>query len=108
MHLWHIHYYMKSKDLLVKCTGFQWDKGNIFKNWEKHSVSILECEQVFFNQPLITQRDDKHSMNEPRYYALGQTDAYRKLFIVFTIRINLIRVISARDMNRKETKEYSR
>ena len=90
---------MKSKNLLVKCTGFEWDEGNFTKNWEKHGVLNLECEQIFFNKPLITQRDDKHSMNEPRYYALGQTDAYRKLFIVFTIRINLIRVIIARDMN---------
>jgi len=99
---------MKSKDPLVKCTGFQWDRGNISKNWEKHGVSILECEQVFFNQPLITHRDEMHSMNEPRYFALGQTDAYRKLFIVFTIRNNLLRVISARDMNRRERKEYEK
>ena len=99
---------MKSKNPLVRCTGFDWDEGNFTKNWEKHGVSNLECEQIFFNKPLITQRDDKHSISESRYYALGQTDAYRKLFIVFTIRIDLIRVISARDMNRKETKEYNR
>jgi len=71
-------------------------------------ISNLECEQVFFNQPLITHQDEKHSIIEPRYYALGQTDTYRKLFIVFTIRNSLLRVISARDMNRRERKEYER
>jgi uncharacterized DUF497 family protein len=99
---------MQPNSPLGKCTGFEWDKGNFIKNWEKHGVSILECEQIFFNQPLITQHDEKHSTNEPRYYALGQTDTFRRLFIVFTIRNNLIRVISARDMNRRERKDYDR
>lgn len=98
---------MKSKNPLVRCTGFEWDEGNFTKNWDKHGVSYLECEQIFFNQPLITQKDEKHSTNEPRYYALGQTDAFRKLFIVFTIRNDLVRVISARDMNLRERKEYN-
>ena len=99
---------MKSKNPLLRCAGFEWDKGNFTKNWEKHGVSYLECEQIFFNQPLITQHDEKHSTNESRYYALGQTDAFRKLFIVFTVRNNLVRVISARDMNSRERKEYNR
>ena len=99
---------MKSNGPLVKCTGFEWDKGNDAKNWKKHSVSYLECEQIFFNQPLITQHDEKHSITETRYYALGRTDANRRLFVVFTIRNNLIRVISARDMNRKERKVYEK
>ena len=56
----------------------------------------------------MMQQDEKHSTNEPQYSVLGQTDAFRKLFIVFTIRNNLVRVISARDMNRRERKEYDR
>jgi len=99
---------MQPNSPLGQCTGFEWDKGNFIKNWEKHGVSILECEQIFFNRPLITQHDEKHSTNEPRYYTLGQTDTFRRLFIVFTIRNNLIRVISARDMNRRERKDYDR
>jgi len=99
---------MISNDSLVKCTGFEWDKGNDAKSWEKHAVSNLECEQIFFNHPLITQHDEKHSISETRYYALGRTDANRRLFVVFTIRNNPIRVISARNMNRKERKEYDR
>jgi len=91
---------------ILKCTGFQWDSGNSEKNWISHQVTKLECEQVFFNQPLIIGDDEKHSQNENRYFALGQTDNARLLFIVSTIRENLIRVISARDMNKKEREVY--
>jgi len=90
------------------CTGFNWDNGNLLKNYEKHRVSAPECEQVFFNKPLITGSDEKHSQKEVRFYALGQTDTGRLLFVVFTVRENLIRVISARDMNKKERKVYSK
>ena len=86
--------------------GFEWDEGNLFKNWEKHSVSHLEAEQVFFNQPLLVYSDDHHSESENRWYILGKTDAQRPLFVVFTLRGTKIRAISARDMNRKERKIY--
>jgi uncharacterized DUF497 family protein len=92
---------------LQNCTGFDWDEGNANKNWFKHKVTPSECEQVFFNQPLVVQDDLKHSNNENRYFALGQTDLRRTLFVIFTVRNNLIRVISARDMNRKERKVYN-
>ncbi len=87
-------------------TGFEWDEGNRTKNWEKHRVSQAECEQVFFNEPLLLFPDVRHSQHEPRYYVLGHTNAGRYLFVVFTIRGTLIRVISARDMSRKERKVY--
>ena len=91
---------------LAECVGFDWDGGNLLKNWEKHGVSAFECEQIFFNRPLIAAPDEAHSSAEPRFYALGQTDAYRLLFIAFTIRGRLIRVISARDMSRRERKVF--
>jgi len=91
---------------LAECEGFEWDKGNILKSWEKHKVSASECEQIFFNIPLIAAQDMQHSQKEPRYFALGRTDAGRHLFTVFAIRESLIRVISTRDMNRKERRLY--
>lgn len=93
-------------DRLGRCTGFQWDEGNLFKNWERHQVSAAECEQVFFNRPLVSVPDETHSDKEPRFYALGHTDADRCLFVVFTIRNRLVRVVSARDMNHRERKAY--
>lgn len=93
-------------DILSQVEGFDWDKGNIEKNWDQHRVSYIECEEVFFNQPLVVQENEIHSMAEPRNYVLGRTNDGRKLFIVFAIRKNKIRVISARDMSRKERRIY--
>ena len=89
-------------------TGFQWDEGNIDKNLLKHQVQNWECEQIFFNEPLIILDDPKHSLAEKRWAAFGQTDAGRFLTIIFTKREKLLRVISARDMNRKERKFYEK
>jgi uncharacterized protein len=97
---------MDMLERLVRCTGFQWDEGNLLKNWERHLVSAGECEQVFFNRPLVAAPDERHSGKEPRFYLLGHTDADRYLFVVFTIRGRLVRVVSARDMNRRERKAY--
>ena len=93
-------------DALSGCDGFVWDENNYSKNWHKHDVSPSVCEQVFFNIPLVISDDLEHSSTEKRYYALGRSDEKRFLFIVFTVRNNKIRVISARDMSRKERKEY--
>jgi len=91
---------------LLGCTGFQWDEGNLIKIWEKHRVSPSECEEAFFNRPLLAAADEKHSAAEPRYYLLGHTDRGRRIFVVFTILGTLIRVITARDMNRGERRLY--
>ena len=91
---------------LGRCTGFQWDEGIAEKNWEKHRVSRFECEHLFFNEPFLVLKDEEHSQNESRYYALGKTNRNRELFIVFTIRDDQIRVISARDMSRRERRYY--
>ena len=97
---------MDLSDTIADLTGFQWDEGNLLKNWEKHRVSAVECEQVFFNKPVLAVPDEEHSGSEARFYILGRTDTGRGLFVVFTTRGNLIRVISARDMSRKERKIY--
>ncbi|HVQ77212.1 MAG TPA: BrnT family toxin [Candidatus Binatia bacterium] len=95
-------------DDLVKCSGFDWDEGNLGKNWARHRVAGAECEQVFFNRPLVVAADEEHSDQEARYYVLGQTDTGRRLFVVLTIRRGLIRVVSARDMNRRERAAYGK
>lgn len=89
-------------------TEFDWDDGNAEKNWQRHQVSRAECEQVFFNVPLVVVDDDLHSREEPRFVALGQTDAGRLLFVAYTLRGDRVRVISARDMTPRERKEYER
>ena len=96
----------ESRDPLNECVGFDWDDANIDKNWDRHQVTQEEAEDVFFNEPLIVRSDLRHSKKEKRYYALGQTANDRRLFVSFTIRRKLIRVISVRDMNHKEQSLY--
>ena len=93
----------------TRITGFDWDDGNSRKN-DKHGVSQADAEQVFFNDPLLVLSDDRHSFNEPRFHALGITDEGRLLHITFTLRFDgsKIRVISVRDMHRKEHAIYER
>jgi len=95
-------------DEFKQIAGFQWDKGNIDKNLEKHGVENWECEQIFFNEPLIVSDDPKHSQAEKRWAIFGKTDAGRRLTVIFTKRGDLIRVSSARDMNRKERYYYEK
>ena len=94
------------ESLFESLTGFEWDVHNVFKNYEKHDVGPAECEEAFFNRPFIVANDIRHSESERRYFALGRSDAGRGLYIVFTIRGSLIRVISVRDMSRKEKSVY--
>ncbi|HEX9840611.1 MAG TPA: BrnT family toxin [Anaerolineales bacterium] len=91
---------------LSQVTGFDWDENNREKNWQKHQVAAGECEEVFFNLPLLFKPDPAHSQKEPRYYVLGHALAGRRLFIAFTIRKDKIRVISARNMSKKERSIY--
>lgn len=95
-----------SRDPLEDCAGFDWGEWNTGKNWEKHRVTPEETEDIFFNDPLVVRGDTRHSAKEKRYYALGRTTAGRCLFASFTIRKNLIRIISVRDMNRREREIY--
>ena len=93
-------------DELWAWTGFDWDDGNSEKNWSAHRVRRSECEEVLLNRPLIVAQGHSREDREARYQAMGETSAGRTLFVVFTVRGNLVRVISARDMSRRERSVY--
>lgn len=95
-------------DPLENCVGFDWDEANLIKIWDLHQVTSDEVESVFFRFPFVVRSDVRHSRREKRYYALGQTDRGRRLFVVFTVRRKLIRPISARDMNRRSMKSVKK
>ncbi len=85
---------------------FEWDKGNIDKN-TKHNIANNEAEEVFFDKGNVVLDDNKHSTNkETRHMILGRSKQQRKLSVIFTIRKSKIRIISARDMNKKERRSY--
>lgn len=94
---------------LARVERFDWDAGNSRKSADKHAVTQAEAEQVFFCEKMLVLADDRHSMGELRFHALGHTDDGRLLHITFTLRDEgrLIRVISARDMHRKERTRYA-
>jgi uncharacterized DUF497 family protein len=96
----------ESNRFLAAATGFDWDLGNAPKVRAKHGVEPGECEQVFFVEPLMVAFDARHSENERRWQALGRTTEGRRMFLVFTMRGSLIRIIAARDMSRKERNYY--
>ena len=94
---------------LARIAGFDWDDGNTRKNIDRHGATQLEAEQIFLDPKLLVLVDEKHSSEEKRFQAYGETGAGRKLQVSFTLRYDgsLIRVISARDMSRKERARYA-
>lgn len=91
---------------LTTAVLFDWDSGNNEKNWIKHKVKTEECEQTFFDDKNLVVKDIKHSGSEERFILLGMAKTGRKLHVTFTHRGEKIRVISARDQNKKERIAY--
>lgn len=85
-----------------RVVGFEWDEGNLNKNRLKHGVDASECEEVFFNEPMLVLDDTKHSIVEKRYRVFGVTTSGRMLALAITVRNNAIRVVMARDQSKKE------
>ena len=84
---------------------FEWDNGNIGKN-KKHNVEDKEAEEIFLDDRKKTFKDKLHSGGEERFRVVGKTKKGRLLFVVFTMRKGKIRIISARDINKKEVSLY--
>ena len=92
---------------IAACDGFEWDAGNLFKAWMGHRVLPDECHEAFANWPRLAGVDEMHSGKEPRFLFYGRTNRGRFLMIVFTFRGNKIRVISPRDMSKRERTRYN-
>lgn len=88
--------------------AFEWDRGNKEKNFLAHRVTQEECEEAFFDESKRTLRDSLHSRAEKRHILIGRTKKDRLLFIVFTVRRSMVRIISARDLNKKEYSLYEK
>ncbi|MBI4009293.1 BrnT family toxin [Candidatus Roizmanbacteria bacterium] len=94
--------------ILPEPVVFDWDKGNINKNFEKHEVSDKEAEEAFENSDLYIFEDKQHSQVEKRYGVFGITDKRRLLSVAFTLRKDKVRIITARDMSRRERRAYEK
>lgn len=97
---------MELGEIVFLPIAFDWNKWNIGKNFIKHKVAWYGCEEIFFNKPIVETIHLQETDREQRFYALGVSDKQRKLAVIFTIRRNRIRIISAKDMSRKERRAY--
>jgi len=94
--------------VLPKTISFEWDEGNLDKSYEKHGITPKEAEEIFVSEELYVLPDIKHSQKEKRFIALGKTQEGKHLFIVFLIKKEKIRIISARRMHKKELQKYEK
>ena len=88
-------------------TGFEWDLGTTLKSIDKHGVSCDESESVFAQNEVLILKDERHSQREVLWHAFGESNRNRLLSVTFTVRENLLRVISTRPMNKRERKTYA-
>lgn len=89
-----------------KTREFEWDEGNIDKSYQKHGTTPKEAEEIFVSEDIYVQPDKQHSQDEIRFIAVGKTRGEKHLFVVFTLRGDKIRIISARKMHKKEVRKY--
>ena len=92
---------------LKSVVGFEWDDANI-EHIAQHNVIPSEAEEIFFDRDNVLDEDIKHSIAENRFILIGKTKKGRLLYQIFTKRGNKIRVISSRDINKKEVKLYEK
>lgn len=91
-----------------KVVEFAWDKGNLDKSYTKHGITPKEAEEIFISEEAFVVPDVKHSQKEDRFIILGKSTAGRSLFVIFTIRKNKVRIVSARRMHKKEVEKYEK
>lgn len=96
---------MKIQD---KTLEFDWDRGNLDKSRRKHGVTPEESESVFLDENSLIIPDEPHSETEDRFVIVGKSDKDRSLFVIFTMRNDKIRIISARRIHKKEVAKYGK
>lgn len=94
--------------LFKKLRGFLWDAANRDKSQLKHKVNIQEAEEVFFDGKYKLLKDRLHSQKEHRFIVIGLTKSGRLLTVAFTVRNNLVRVVSARPSSKRERGLYEK
>lgn len=87
---------------------FEWDRGNLDKTYIKHGIEPKQAEEIFVYEDAIVLPDVKHSQKEERQIIVGKTLDNRYLLVVFTMRRQKIRIISARKMHKEEVEKYEK
>ena len=86
--------------------NFEWDETKNESNVEKHGVDFKEAATIFADSFSYTFDDPAHSDEEPRFLTFGLTSTGKLLLVSHTDREDNIRIISARELTKKERKFY--
>jgi uncharacterized DUF497 family protein len=86
--------------------AFAWDPEKARNNLQKHGVAFSEAATVFRDRLSVTISDPDHSNVEDRFITIGISASGRLLMVAHTDRENGTRIISARELTRKERKAY--
>ena len=99
----------------MQIDGILWLSQFVEKLASKHSVTTMEVEEIFANRPRFRFVAKGNRSGEDVYSAMGQTDAGRYLIVFFILKLyhrfhycDRALVVSARDMDRKERRDYAR
>jgi len=85
---------------------FEWDETKADLNIEKHNVSFQEAATVFGDFLSYTFDDPDHSDEELRLLTIGRATTDKLIIVSHTDRDDKIRIISARELTKKEQKFY--
>lgn len=84
--------------------AYQWDRGKAAANLRKHGINFADAVSVFSDDLAITISDER--FDEERFITIGVDAFGRVLVVVYTMRDEEIRLISARKANRRERQQY--
>ena len=92
-------------ETVIQGISFQWDSKKSKLNLQKHKINFLEAAEIFFD-PFVLYIDEKYAENEVREKVIGLTKDWKFLLVVFTIRDQSVRIISARSVTSHERANY--
>ena len=85
-------------------TNDQWDRNKALTNLNKHGIDFADAVSVFSDELALTIFDDR--FEEERFITIGMDILSRILVVVYTLRDDEIRLISARQATRNERRQY--
>jgi uncharacterized DUF497 family protein len=83
---------------------YQWNKDKATANLRKHGIDFADAVSVFSDDLAITILDER--LDEERFVTIGLDGFGRVLVVVYTLRGEAIRIISARKATRQEQRQY--
>ena len=95
---------MSDVEKIINDQLFAWDDEKAELNWKKHRIKFDDAAQVFADENRIDYQDEEHSDFEDRYITIGRVE--KVLFVVYTERGAVTRLISARKADKNERRDY--